>query len=202
MAAGDLTTLEAVKRYMQLGADETDVEPSISALITSESKAFIALTDMPILSATYSETRNGDGSRVFFPKNKPITSVQSVVIDRVTIPDGSAAADGAGWYLIEQSRIELVGYFFTARVLPGCFPYSQSVSTGVANVTVSYTAGYASVPEDVAQAVNEMVAIKLKGRDRIGLLSQSVGGETVSYQVLSRPTSIDDTIARYKRLSF
>ena len=49
-------------------------------------------------------------------------------------------------------------------------------------MVVSYTAGYATVPAGVQQAVTELVGEAFRRRDRIGQTSKSLGGqETTSF---------------------
>jgi hypothetical protein len=195
----DLTTLTNVKEYLAIDPGETSVDALLARLVSSESARFSNLSNNPITSASYTETVDGNGTRYYVPKNYPVLSVTSVTVDGNAIPARASVSDNG--FALVQNRVELVGYMFTssrAAIYYSVYP-SFSVSAGVGNVTIVYTAGYQTVPADVDQAVCEMVALKFRGRDRVGLMSQSVGGETLSYQTLTLPESVQSVIDNYSR---
>jgi uncharacterized phiE125 gp8 family phage protein len=181
MAAYDLTGLDNVKAYLGLATSNDDV--LLARLITAISGYAQQWMGRAILSSTYNEVRNGSGSRLMAFANYPVTAVSSLKVDTNVI---QPAAD-----------VVSPGYRFDGRLLyvnGGCF------NKGIANVEVSYTAGYATVPAELEQAVIELVAMRYRERDRIGHQSKSLGGETVSFIVKDFPDSVRTILTNYKKV--
>lgn len=112
-------------------------------------------------SGAVTEYHDGDGvTGYFFTNEFPITAVTSLHDDPVH-PHTYAAGylistDDYEWY--GDGRIELVTGTFNA---------------GLKNIKVVYTAGYATVPKDLEYLATKWVAMAIKGKDRIGISSQS-----------------------------
>ena len=184
MPAGDLTNLASVRAFLAVPADDTSRDATFASLITSLSARFLTLIDRQLLSASYTDTVGGKGGTVLCLENYPVTLVTSVTVDGDLIPQ-RPNVKGAGWVLSKGFRIDLAGsYVFTE---------------GISNVVVQYTAGYTAIPVDVSQALNEWVAWVDKIRDRVGLVSQNVGGETLSYSPYGAPHSVQNVIDSYRR---
>lgn len=170
MAAGDLTTLANLKAYAP-GLDpaaaggDTTFDELLGRLITAVSDQFRAEAGTNPKQTSYVETRNGHGQAGMTLLNFPVISVSSVKVDGATIPARVAVTD-SGWVLGPGGRLELVGYRFTE---------------GVANVEVTYSAGYATIPGDIEQAVVKMVALQFADRKRIGVASSSQAGISTSF---------------------
>jgi hypothetical protein len=67
-------------------------------------------------------------------------------------------------------------------------------------VTLSYN--YAGIPFDIVQAVNEMVLLRYRQRDRMDVNSMSIGGTVTSYAKEDYPKDVWRTIETYRRLFF
>lgn len=198
MAAGDLTTLESVRAYLKGQVPvPVDDEPLIAGLITAVSQLFASETGTGVLTAVVTETRNGDGGAKVFLEQYPVVSVESVEVDGEALP-ARAAVGESGWVLTDPTtgKLELVGYSF---------------NEGLANVVVSYTAGYGSeAPADVAQAVVDQVAYLYKAKERIGIANEATqGGGSVGYLGAWTAQQGKDgqtplftaTVARYRRVA-
>lgn len=139
-------------------------DPLLSRLIAAASSHIIQLLGRNITVTNDTETRNGNGNTKMVMQDDPIISVSSVIIDGNTI---SPSVNGAWGYLFSDTTVYLIGYRF-------CH--------GVMNVTIAYQAGYATVPAWIEQACIDLVALKYKERDRIGLNSKSLATETITYK--------------------
>lgn len=149
----------------------------IDRLITAASQGIVnALNRGDIFSRSYTERYDGTGSGRMMLRQWPVTAIGSLTIDGVTIAAQTSYPTGSG-------------YLFTAwdGIGPGspCFldVFGYAFTKGRQNITVVYTAGYPSspIPPDLTQTCIELVAIRYKERDRIGLASAAVGGETTAY---------------------
>jgi hypothetical protein len=73
-------------------------------------------------------------------------------------------------------------------------------SHGLGNVVVSYTAGYATLPLDLAQACNELVSLRYKERPHFDMASENIGGQTTSFITKDFKPSTLMVLDRYKRV--
>jgi hypothetical protein len=169
MAYGDLTTLGDVKAWLQTGqAAFPDTDDTLLArLITAASQFIQTWLNRQIAPADWLEVRDGNGGQRLAFANFPVTAVLSLAIDGLAIPQ---APDGGGFgagYVFTPTELALRGYIFSRRAQ---------------NVIVSYTAGYAAMPPDIAQACIELVCRRYRERTRIGETSRALSGnEMVSF---------------------
>lgn len=160
MAAGDLTTIDAVKRWLSIDTNGSD--PLLTDLITQIS-AFVENTiQRTILTATHTETYRGTGGSRFQLRNYPVKSITSIAWEGSLITaQGDIVGNTAGVCTDGRSLI-----------LNGSrMPYNQSVQ-------VTYVAGYDTVPADLSLAVCELVGEAYTSRTHIGETSHSSGGQT------------------------
>lgn len=184
MATGDLTTLAKVRAHLDIDVAFLDDDPLISQLVTSAS-AWLKnqLGDRDICSASYTEYFSGNCETMLLPAQYPVTAVATLTIDGEAIA-ARTAWDGSGYIIVDGISIKLVGY---------------TTSVGVSNVVLAYTAGYTTVPADIDQAVIELVAWRYRERNRIGLTSTSVGGESVTFSQFAAPMSVKNVIDMHRR---
>ena len=71
---------------------------------------------------------------------------------------------------------------------------------GRGNVRVSYQAGFASPPADLTQACIEMVSLRYREKDRVGLVSKGLAGETTAYSLKDMPESVRTLLSQYRRV--
>lgn len=160
----DLTTLAKVNTYLFGSNAPTEADALLSQLITSSSAWVEARLGQAVLTRTVTETRDGNGTSRMLLAQHPVASVTSVTVDGTAI--AARASVTATGYVLHDGAIELVGYTFT---------------TGTANVVVVYSAGSATCPTDLEQAVIEHVALRYRDRGHVGMASGSVGGESATF---------------------
>lgn len=190
MPSGDLTTLADIKAWLQTGQNpfpSTD-DALLARLITAASSFIESWLGRPVLSADWLELRDGTGGQVLAFANFPVTAVLSLSIDGLAIPP--APADGTGFgagYVFTPTELALRGYVFTRR--------SQ-------NVSVTYTAGYDSVPPDIVQACIELVCQRYRERVHIGEVAKTIGGnETVRYSQKDLSDSVRTALQQYRAVA-
>jgi hypothetical protein len=145
-APNDLTTLDNALAWLDM---QNDVGPGVIArLITACSTQIQSYIGRTIVQQTYTGTFNGRGSRSLLMPNYPITAVSSVQVWTASIP---ARVLGS-----------VPGYTFDDKTVFLDHPYY--FERGAQNVTIAYTAGYATIPLDIEQAcidaVNDVWASK------------------------------------------
>lgn len=181
---GDLTTLADVRAWLQTGQQpypSTD-DVLLARLIGAASGLIASWLNRPIVAGDWQEVRDGPGSfgweTTLVFGVQPVSAVLLVVVNNLTIPAIPAVLPqtfaGAGCQ---------PGYVFTPTALT---IRGYPVPRQKACVTMQYTAGFPSVPLDIAQACIELVCRKYRERTRIGERSKSLGGgETVAYETVS-----------------
>jgi Phage gp6-like head-tail connector protein len=187
MAANDLTTLADVKQYANVTTATDDA--LLTRMITAASAFIQIYINRTFMQQSYTDVIDGFGGKQVQTQNYPIQSVSSVTVDGLVIPAAPAAAlRVSGWqgYVFDNFQISLQGYCFT---------------NGFQNIVIAYTAGYAVIPFDIAQACIEMISLRYKERDRIGFVSKSIGGEMVTFSVKDMPASTATLLLQYRRVA-
>src|SRR5712692_7636179 len=189
MAFGDLTTLGDVKAWLQTGQDpfpDTD-DALLARLITAASQFIQSWLNRQIAPSDWLEVRDGTGGQRLAFGNIPATAVLSLSIDGLTIPPAPSDGGYQVGYVFSPTELALRGYVFTRRAQ---------------NVIVTYTAGYAVTPPDIAQACIELVSQRYRERSRIGEVSRALGGgETVTYSQQDMSDDVKLLLRQYRTLA-
>jgi hypothetical protein len=131
-------------------------------------------------------------------RHYPITAVSSLVINNAPIvasPDGVQSG-----YTHDEYALKLIGVPVAYPFGPGVYGSPATFLRGFQNVTVSYSAGYAAAPFDLAEAAKEWCAFRYRARKWIGQTSKHLGtGETVSFSQKAMPDYVQEVISRYTR---
>ena len=192
MAAGDLTTLDNLKAWMPIPSTTTTQDAVLARLISAVSADFTRCTKRPdLLTAQYTEVHMGDGATRMIAFHWPITAIATLQVGAATI---TASADkvAAGWYLDEDIDPERVWAIYLNG---SCFTDGQPVK-------LSYTAGYATVPGDIEQAVIDWCLYRYKGVPNVSTLQRrSSEGDSVQVQQIDAPPQVLSVIDRYTRVS-
>lgn len=160
MAAGDLTDLAAVKRWLGISSDNDDA--LLGDLITQVSAFVESFLQRSVLTATHVETYRGTGGSRFLLRNWPVQSVTAVEWGETRIDNAVDAVGAASGVATDGRSVILVG----ART-----PYGQPVR-------VTYVAGYDVVPADLMLAATELVGEAYSARTHIGETSHASSGAT------------------------
>src|SRR6266403_3402012 len=186
MAYGDLTTLAEVKAWLQTGQNPfpaTD-DALLTRLITAASEFVQNWLGRQIAAADWLAMRDGTGGQLLAFANIPVTAILSLSIDGLMIPPASADGGFGAGYIFTPTELALRGYVFTRRPQ---------------NVIVTYTAGYATAPPDIAQAAIELVCQRYRERSRIGEVSKALGGgETVTFSQKDMSEDVKTALLQYR----
>lgn len=186
MVFGDLTTLADLKAWLQTGQDafpDTD-DALLTRLITAASQFIQSWLRRQIAPGDWQEVRDGDGGQRLAFANFPVSAVLSLSIDGIAIPPAPSDGGYGAGYVFTPTELALRGYIFTRRAQ---------------NVIISYTAGYAATPPDIAQATIELVAMRYLERTHIGEVSRALGGaETVSYSTQDMSDDVKLALSQYR----
>lgn len=178
---GDLTTLNNVKAWLNLTVSTSDA--LLTRLISAVSAWVQTYIGRQIASQNYTEVRNGSGGEQLFFANYPVTAVSAVTVDGVAIPP--------------QPSFGQAGYSFTGKLLTLT---GYKFNRGLANVALTYTAGYAATPLDLEQATIELIALAFKERAHIGEDSAVFQGQTVTFSKIVPPHT-KDVLDKWRRVA-
>jgi len=171
MALADLTTVASVKAYAGIASSADDA--MLASMVTAYSAWVRSFLNRDLTTNSYDIRRSGRGTLAMQLPQYPVTAVALLEVDGQ--PIAAQSAWGAPGYRFDDTQIVLDGYCFTL---------------GISNVHIQFTAGYASPPADIAQALNELITLRYKLRDKLEWSSKSLAGETVSLVQRDMPASV------------
>lgn len=180
----DLTTVAAVVQFQSLTPAVAIADADLLQALVTACSVFVAnFCNRDLIQANYRETRNGAGTTAIATMQYPITSVAQVTIDGQTVPASTGACISGFVYDDKSVRLR------------GCYQFCR----GAQNVTIAYTAGYppAKIPEDLAQAVVEIVTAKYKRRQDLQLASRIIDGQTITFNQADMPPSAKSMLRNY-----
>jgi hypothetical protein len=138
------------------------------------------------LDGAYAEKFNGNGGTRVSPKyafaSSPITSITALTVDGKTIP--ACPDDVRPGYAFDSYTVYLRGY---------------SLCRGVQNISLTYTAGLASIPVELEQACIDACIFWLNKRDFLGKTSVNVAGETVAFDKSDLPETASVVLKQFTR---
>lgn len=175
----DLTDLASVKSWLGSIASSAD-DALLSELITGYSAMVEGYLSRTILTANHTRHFGGHDHAAQQLPQWPINSIASLSIDGRAIP--ARVTEGGNGYWFDHRSIILTGYCFTR---------------GRSNVLVTWNAGYATVPAAIKQAVNELIGVRFALREKMGVASESLAGQTISYSQADMPKSVKTALADY-----
>lgn len=217
----DLTTLSAVKSWVQISQTSTSDDQIIQDCITAFSAYVLKVTgrgptdgSIPASSpfvapVSYDEFYDGSGTLRQPIRNWPVQSVSSVNVNGQPVPQ-STSVNVWGFVVDQDKRFISIrgGYSATiatfqnyryqyGRGLPGF--NGPGFSNGVQNVEIVYMAGFNGVPFDLEMAARKTVALNYKRRSWIGQKSQAMaaGAGTLTYGTWEMDTQDMRTIDYY-----
>lgn len=195
-----LTSVEMIKRYLRMtpaqisaggGSTANNVTNVDNAIIQdfvdAVSDAFSNACGRNFGVSSYTERRNGTGTNMLVLKNYPVSEITSLAI---VGPRVTPTAESPSTPLTEN-----VDFVFDTRGVIRLF--AMSFPRGVANIQVVYEAGFTEAPSDLAHAAAKWAAVRYKELDRLGQISKSMGGETVTFDTKAMPDDVRQIVDKY-----
>lgn len=187
----DLCALSDVKDYVfRGGGNQTQTDDNLlQRMITALSESINRTTCRTIKAANHTEIHSGTGSQVLFVRNPPIISITSLYVNGNAI--GAKSTDptqylNSNGYSFSEGHVSIFGYSF---------------DRGLDNIQITYRGGYNAAPSDLEQACIEAVAWGYKELDRLGFISKSLAGETVTFDVKVMSQRAKGIVDRYQRVT-
>jgi len=194
----DLCVLADLKAWLNIQTSTEDT--LLQSLITRGSLQMLRWMNRDhIVSTSYTENRDGNDSLFMLPRNFPLISVTSVMVNGIVIP--GAADQVSSGYVFDARKIMLRGgssAFYSVGPYSSQFQYR--FTRGFQNVQLVYQAGYVSIPSDLQQAAIEGFGYVYRRRTHIGEDSSSASGQvTINFSKDMLPASVLMTLEQYTR---
>lgn len=188
-----LTTLADCKAY--LGVTGTSEDAVLTELIVGIEETIAQASGRqrvpgrnPFESVAATEYYDGPGRPTLVLRRRPVTVVSAVKVDQAgyygqgpqAFPSGSAWTVGEHYAVPRLDASEQNGGMLIS--LGGCWPL------GTGNVLVTYTAGYATIPDDLTLLVHMLANIMYRGLKRGGPIVGETFGK-YSYRLLTDSVS-------------
>jgi hypothetical protein len=218
MAAQDLVTLAEAKAF--LGKTGTADDPMVMALITRASDWIEQMTDRKLAQRTYTNLRfTGPRSAKLYVPAWPIAagSAVTVALDGTaqtvwrTEADGDPAlkdvvvASDDPW----DTRWGAQNHFYRAAGWDSALSWgwegARDPNVGQHNVLLTYTGGYATIPEDLKLAACYLIQKLFRDQQKqvTGMTAISVAaGGTITVPEPFMPREVRDLVAPYVRQTF
>jgi uncharacterized phiE125 gp8 family phage protein len=177
-----LATIDDLKAYLSISGATDD--PVIESAIKSASVLISSIINRDIETQQYTATYDGSGNVRQVLSFFPVTAISSLTVNGVA--KAAATSFGSSGYRFDDYSVILNNEVFPK---------------GIQNVTVVYTAGYASVPADLKQACVDLAAEVYRRRNRVGETSKAIAGGTTSYSVADIPPHVRTVINQYRKMS-
>lgn len=157
-----LCTLEDLKSLMGLRPEDHAYDAQYAICIRMASAEIVSFCRHNFEVASFTEQLDGDGSNLLTLSHTPIVGVQSLLIDGVAV-DIAEARIYALWIKFDDSDEYSARLRSNGRIFP----------RGAKNVSVTYTAGYSEVPDDLAIACARQAIYLQNTLGKQGMLTES-----------------------------
>lgn len=161
-----------IAAHLNLDAETTTRRGALLAEIGASVQDLVETTIGRTFEARdYVEAYNGSDRDFLFLRHDPIISVSRVTVNGSEV----AVADLTSAPVYPPPPIVVDA--------PACIRFTSGnvFPAGVQNVVVEYRAGYRVAPPALVRACVAWAALIFKNRERIGLVSQSAGGQSTSF---------------------
>jgi hypothetical protein len=157
-----LCTLEDLKALMQIGVDDLANDRTLAICIRMASAEIVRFCRSTFDVASFTESLDGDGTNLLSLPHTPIIALQSLAIDGVAV-DVAEARVYSLWIKFDDSDEYNARLRSNGRIFP----------RGLKNVTVTYTAGYSEIPDDLAMACARQAVYVYNTLAKQGVLNEN-----------------------------
>lgn len=155
-----ITSLASLRRYLQVDSTDVSDDHTFNELVMQVSKFIEGYCERSFISQSYTEYYNGNGSSELVLNHYPVTAITSCYDDTDRAWGADTAIPTTDLQISDRVPGLIIydgGTFFDTMNL---FKYA------VENIKITYTAGYAVIPQDLEMAANMLCAyhyVLLKG---------------------------------------
>lgn len=161
-----LTTIDKVKEVLGDTSEKDDIR--LTSCLTRASTIIEGMTGRTFASTVYTtEIYDGTGTHYLQLRNFPVITLSQVLEAGNALTIGTSYASGTD--VVVEAEIGRIHRLFA---LFYSWPKYYSVT---------YTAGFAAVPDDIVEVAIQLTLLMLKEKERAGILQHSTGAAQSTY---------------------
>jgi hypothetical protein len=167
---------------ISVATDDTQIELLIDGIVAK----FKEFTGRGLYTAAYTEVLDGRNTSEITVKNPPITAITSVTVGGEAY--SVAATSTAAGYQFSDQQVYLLNVV-------------RGFRRGKRNVTIVYTGGYTTIPQDLKEAALQQACFEYKRRRHEGENSMNLGnGEQLVYEPADFLPAVKTVLMRHMRM--
>lgn len=178
----EFCTVSQVKAFLGITANTDDA--LLLQLIEAQSTFIESWCSRSFISQFYIERFSGNGRAEKSLQFYPVQSVQSVMIGLMVLDEVESMLENG--FVLNGNQVILTKSVF---------------QQGFMNCVIEYNAGYDYIPLDIQHACIELVATRYKAKERIGMTSKGMAGETTAFDVAAMPSHVKEILRQYKNVA-
>lgn len=180
-----LVSLSEVKNFIGMEKSDSLTDDLLEDLINRISVLFESYMNRNVLSREYTEDHDGKGAMVLFPKQSPITTVSGIW-------------DDYDWEYTDDDLIDADNYKIIDE---NCIVFKNvALNNYTANIRITYTAGFTTVPDDLKQATISEVTRMYKNKNQLDVTTKTLSDGSVIISGGKFLPLTHVTLKKYKRL--
>lgn len=200
----DLTTLDVVKAYLNIGTQDKDKDDLLILMIMAATD-FIEgqLVGVDEMNGSYCNRRfaattytsaiyTGQGFRDLFMRQYPINSITTIIIDDTTeFPSGSSTLAELDFYI----DTDAAGNIINTGIWPSGDPQ---------NIVITYNAGFSTIPSDLQLAAIALISLRWLSKGIESYKSEKIGNYSYTLKDIMENNPfgdgmIKDMLDRYRK---
>lgn len=199
-----MAIITAAEYKTHRGISGTDYDAILAVIIPSKQAWLERQCGRLFDEDTYTDqVHDGDGTQRLYLNNWPVSAVTAV---KSVASDGSTTTlDSTAYRLVDSEYLYRLGSTETAWESPSPFSGYRGpcFTEGDGNYSVSYTAGYATAPDDLKAVMFTLIDMALEERGRNPVLAQSADGvvQRTRMSAMERRTILADLVRPWKRVT-
>lgn len=179
-----IATLEQFKQYLGITDDNKDA--LLQLILDGVNDLVLSYIGRTIEADDYEEIIDGNGQLFFVVENYPINEIMAISKNNWTIATPV-------WELLDEST-------YTADGKSGTINFLFNLSRGFKNYKIEYNGGYETTPAWLVLAVLKMASKYWNTRTSDGIKSESVAGDSISFDTTQIPNDILVVLETYRNL--
>jgi len=178
-----LVTRQDLEHYAEEYISISDNDSLVEDIINAKTQEFHTYCGVPqIKSRQYTEFYDGRGDVDLFPYRFPIISVSSIHLD-------------SEWEFSIESLLDSADY----RIVNNRYiVFKSGFASGLQNIKLIYTAGYASIPNDIKLACTREVVREFNRRRDLDISSISLEDGSVAFVEKGLLKSTKEVLNKYR----
>jgi hypothetical protein len=213
-APTDLTTVAAVKQLLLIPSGTTTSDDDIQSIITAAGLSWLEQTGRDTLNQSLDlvEYIDGNGGTRIYPRNYPIISVTSLLVNGQTLTPSPPPYNTPGYIIDGQNSGLLVPISKSISIVgpnaltSGTYQYFNGpiwrFNRGHQNVQLTYAAGPATLPSDLEYAQRRLCAMQFRREQTQETASLVLaGGGTTRYRDWEMEPQVARVLREYTRVT-